>query len=141
MRRVLDASVGPARQVVVLLSLLTGLALTLGAVGIYGVMTHFAHRRRRDWAIRVAIGLPGSRVVTQVLGHGALLVSAGIAIGIVGAAALSRLLASLLFEVSALDPVAFAIAGAALFGIGMAGAFVPAFRAGMADPLEALREQ
>ena len=141
MRRVLDSSVGPARQVVVLLSLLTGLALILGAVGIYGVMTHFAARRRRDWAIRVAIGLPGSRVIAHVLGHGALLVSAGIAAGIVGAATLTRLLSSLLFEVSALDPIAFAIAGAALFGVGMAGAFVPAYRAGMADPLKALREQ
>jgi putative ABC transport system permease protein len=141
MRHVRDAAIGPARQIVVLLSLLTALALILGAVGIYGVMTHFAARRRRDWAIRVAVGLPGSRVVTQVLGHGALLVSAGIAVGIVAAATLTRLLSSLLFDVSALDPMAFAIAAAALFAVGMAGAFVPAFRAGRADPLQALREQ
>ena len=141
MRRVLDTAVGPARQVVSLLSLLTGLALILGAVGVYGVMTHFATRRRRDWAIRVAIGLPGSRVITHVLGHGALLVSAGIAAGIVGAAMLTRLLSSFLFGVSALDPIAFATAGAALFGVGVAAAFVPALRAGMADPLKALREQ
>ena len=58
MRRVLDTAIGPARQVVLLLSLLAGLALVLGAVGVYGVVTHFASRRRRDWAIRVAIGLP-----------------------------------------------------------------------------------
>ncbi len=77
MRRVLDAAIGPARQVVVLLSLLTALALMLGAVGVYGVMAHFAARRRRDWAIRVALGLPGSRVIAQVVGHGALLVTAG----------------------------------------------------------------
>jgi len=141
MRRVLDTSVGPARQVVLLLSLLTGLALILGAVGVYGVMTHFSSRRRRDWAIRVAIGLPGWRVITHVLGHGALLVSAGIAVGIAGAATLTRLLSSFLYEVSALDPIAFAIAGAALFGVGMAAAFVPALRAGMADPLTALRDQ
>ena len=141
MRRVLDTSVGPARQVVVLLSLLTGLALILGAVGVYGVMTHFATRRRRDWAIRVAIGLPSSRVIAHVLGHGAMLVSAGIVAGIVGAAMLTRLLSSFLFDVSALDPIAFATAGAALFGVGVAAAFVPALRAGMADPLKALREQ
>jgi putative ABC transport system permease protein len=141
MHRVLDASVGPARQVVSLLSLLTGLALLLGAVGVYGVMTHFATRRRRDWAIRIAIGLPTSRVVTGVLGHGAMLVSAGIVAGIVGAAMLTRLLSSFLFDVSALDPIAFATAGAALFGVGVAGAFVPALRTGMADPLKALREQ
>lgn len=139
--RVLDASVGPARHVVVLLSLLTGLALSLGAVGVYGVIAHFASRRRRDWAIRVAIGLPGSRVITHVLGHGALLVSAGIGVGIVGGAMLTRLLATFLYDVSALDPVAFAIAGAALFGVGMVAASVPAVRAGLADPLKALREQ
>jgi predicted permease len=141
MRHVLDTAVGPARQVVLLLSLLTGLALVLGAVGVYGVMAHFASRRRRDWAIRVAIGLPGSRVITHVLGHGALLVSAGIAVGIVCAAALTRLLSSFLYDVSVLDPIAFATAGAALFGVGMVAAFVPALRAGMADPLKALREQ
>ena len=141
MHRVLDTAVGPARQVVVLLSLLTGLALVLGAVGVYGVMTHLVTRRRRDWAIRVAIGLPGSRVITHVLGHSALLVSAGIVAGTVGAAMLTRLLSSFLFDVSALDPVAFATAGAALFGVGVAAAFVPALRAGMADPLKALREQ
>jgi ABC-type antimicrobial peptide transport system permease subunit len=141
MRRVLDMAVGPARQVVLLLSLLTGLALILGGVGVYGVLTHFASRRRRDWAIRVAIGLPGSRVIAHVLGHGALLVSAGIAAGIVGAATLARLLSSFLYDVNALDPIAFATAGAALFGVGMVAAFVPALRAGTADPLEALREQ
>jgi PAS domain-containing protein len=61
--------------------------------------------------------------------------------GIVGAAMLMRLLSSLLFDVSALDPIAFATAGAALFGVGVAAAFVPALRAGLADPLKALREQ
>jgi hypothetical protein len=82
MRRVLDTAIGPARQVVLLLSLLTALAMTLGAVGIYGVIAHFAARRRRDWAIRIAIGLPGSHVVTHVVGHGALLVMAGIGAGV-----------------------------------------------------------
>jgi len=141
MHRVLDMAVGPARQVVVLLSLLTGLALILGAVGVYGVMTHFVTRRRRDWAIRVAIGLPGSRVIMHVLGHGAMLVSAGIIAGVMGAVMLTRLLSSFLFDVSALDPIAFATAGAALFGVGIVAAFVPAIRAGMANPLNALREQ
>jgi putative ABC transport system permease protein len=126
---------------VVLLSVLTALALSLGAVGVYGVMTHFVARRRRDWAIRVAIGLPGARVVLHVLGHAALLVSAGIAFGVFGASTLTRLLSSFLYDVSALDPVAFAIAAAALFGVGIVAAVVPAVRAGRADPLNALREQ
>ena len=124
-----------------LLSMLTGLALVLGAVGIYGVIAHFAARRQRDWAIRVALGLPGSRVVTHILRHGAGLVAVGIAIGVFGAVALVRLLTSFLYGVSALDPVAFAAAGLALLGVGLLAAFVPARRAGTTDPAIALREQ
>jgi predicted lysophospholipase L1 biosynthesis ABC-type transport system permease subunit len=141
MPRVLDAAVGPARQVMSLLSLLTGLALTLGAVGIYGVIAHFAARRRRDWAIRIALGLSGSRVVAHVVGHGLLLVATGAALGVLAAAALARLLGSFLYGVSALDPFAFAAAGAALLVIGLLAVFVPALRAGMTDPGIALREQ
>ncbi len=140
MRRVLDAAIGPARQVVELLSLLTALALTLGAVGVYGVIAHFATRRRRDWAIRVALGLTNRRVMAQVLGRAAGLVAAGIVLGAVAAAALTRLLSSLLYGVSALDPIAFTAAGMALLGVGLLAAVVPAWRAGTSDPVKALRE-
>ena len=141
MRRVLDRAIGPARQVVLLLTLLTALALALGAVGIYGVIAHFASRRRRDWAIHIALGLPGSRVIARVVGHGVLLVSAGIGVGVAGAAALTRLLASFLYGVSAIDPIAFAAAAAALLTVGMLAALLPAWRAGTTDPAMALREQ
>jgi hypothetical protein len=141
MARVLDAAVGPARQIMALLALLSGLALLLGAVGIYGVISHFAARRKRDWAIRVALGLPGRRVVTHIVGQGAALVAVGIALGAVGTAALARLLASFLFGVSTVDPIAFAAASAALLVVGVAAAFVPARRAGTVDPALVLREQ
>jgi putative ABC transport system permease protein len=141
MRRVLDTAIGPARQVVILLSLMTALSLILGAVGVYGVIAHYAARRRRDWAIRVALGLPGARVISHVMSHAALLVTAGIVIGVAGAAMLTRLLSSFLYGVSALDPIAFVTAGMALLGVGTAAAFLPAWRAGTADPLIALREQ
>jgi putative ABC transport system permease protein len=141
MRRVLDTAIGPARQVMALLGILTALALALGAVGIYGVIAHFAARRQRDWAIRVALGLPGARVVSHVVGHGAVLMAGGIAIGVLTAAGLARLIASLLYGVSALDPLAFAAAGVALLVVGLLAAFVPARRAGMTDPAIALREQ
>jgi predicted permease len=141
MQNVFDRAVGPARQIMTLLSLLSALALLLGAIGIYGVISHFAARRKRDWAIRVALGLPGSRVMRHIVGHGASLVIVGIVLGAVGTAALSRLLASFLFGVSALDPVAFAGASAALLAIGIAAAFIPARRAGTVDPALVLREQ
>jgi predicted permease len=140
MSRVRDTAVGPARQVMSLLSLLTALALTLGAVGIYGVIAHFAARRRRDWAIRIALGLPGARVVTHVLGHGALLMAMGIGIGVLAAAVLARLLSSFLYGVQAIDPIAFAVAGVALLIVGLLAAFGPAWRAGTTDPAIVLRE-
>jgi putative ABC transport system permease protein len=141
MDRIFKEAVGPARQVMVLLALLAGLALVLGAVGIYGVMSHFAARRKRDWAIRVALGLQPARVVRNVVGHGAGLVGIGIALGVVGAMVLARLLASLLYGVSAVDPLALATAGIVLLGMGLLAAFLPARRAGRLDPAIALREQ
>ena len=141
MRRVLDSAVGPARQVVTLLSLMTALSLILGAIGVYGVIAHYAGRRRRDWAIRVALGLSGSRVIAHVVFHGATLVTAGILAGLAGAAMLTRLLSAFLYGVSAIDPIAFVTAAAVLLAVGTLAALIPAWRAGMADPLPALREQ
>ena len=141
MSRVFDTAVGPARQVMALLSLLSGLALVLGAVGIYGVISHFATRRKRDWAIRVALGLPGSRVVTHIVRQGVTLVAIGIVAGAVGTIALTRVLTSFLFGVKPVDPLAFAAASAALLVIGVFAAFLPAWRAGSTDPALVLREQ
>ena len=141
MSRVLDVAVGPARNVMSLLTLLSALALVLGAVGIYGVIAHFAARRKRDWAIRVALGLPGRKVVSHIVGQGALLVLVGVAVGAVGTALLAKLLASLLFGVSRVDPVSFGAASLALLLIGMGAAFIPARRAGMTDPALVLREE
>ena len=141
MSRVLDLAVGPARQIMMLLALLSGLALILGAVGIYGVISHFAARRKRDWAIRVALGLPGSRVVTHIVRQGATLVAVGIALGALGTVALSRLLTSFLYGITSADPIAFATAAIALLAIGVFAAFVPARRAGTVDPALVLREQ
>jgi ABC-type antimicrobial peptide transport system permease subunit len=89
----------------------------------------------------VALGLPGTRVVSRVVRHGAVLVATGVVAGWAGAALLTRLLSSFLYGVSAVDSVAFAAAGAALLAVGAVAAFVPAWRAGMADPLLALREE
>lgn len=141
MDRVFDIAVGPARQIMTLLTLLSALALVLGAVGIYGVISHFAARRKRDWAIRVALGLTASRVVTHIVGQGATLVGIGIVLGAIGTAALARLLTSFLFGVGTVDLVAFAGAAVSLLVTGIAAAFIPARRAGTVDPALVLREQ
>ena len=141
MSRVLDLAVGPARQMMTLLSLLSALAMILGAIGIYGVISHFAARRKRDWAIRVALGLPTSRVIRQIVGQGAALVTAGILIGVLGTVALARLLTSFLYGVGTVDAISFVAASAVLLLIGMVAAFVPAHRASTVDPALVLREQ
>jgi len=104
--------------------LMTALSLVLGATGVYGVVAHYATRRRRDWAIRVALGLPGTRVVSRVVRHGAVLVATGVVAGWAGAALLTRLLSSFLYGVSAVDSVAFAAAGAALLAVDMLVAMI-----------------
>jgi predicted permease len=141
MERIHDAAVGPARQIMGLLSLLTGLALTLGAIGIYGVLANFAVRHRRDWAIRTALGLSHGRVVAHVLKHGIVLVGSGILVGLMATAGLTRVLAQLLYGVSSLDPVAFGTAALALLAVGLVAALIPAWRAGSTDPASVLREQ
>ncbi|MFL5580545.1 MAG: ADOP family duplicated permease [Gemmatimonadaceae bacterium] len=141
MESVFDKAVGPARQVMSLLSLLTALALVLGAVGVYGVVAHLVSRRLRDWSIRVALGLAPRHVVGQVVRHGAALAGVGVVLGVLGALLLARLLTSLLYGVGASDPVAMGIAGGALLLVAVLAALVPALRASRVDPAMVLREQ
>ncbi len=141
MERVFAAAVGPARQIMTLLALLTSLALVLGAVGVYGVIAHHVSRRRRDYGIRMALGLPPARVLRQVVGHGATLISAGIVVGIAASVVLARSLAALLYGVRAADPIALMAATLALLAVGVLAAFVPAYRASRVDPARVLCEQ
>jgi predicted permease len=141
MSHVLDLAVGPARDMMKLLSLLTGLALALGAVGIYGVISQFVARRTREWSIRVALGLSPVRVVSLIVTHSLSLALIGVCAGIVSAMLGTRLLSSFLFGVGALDVVSFASAGITLLIVGVVAALVPALRAGRADPALALRAE
>ncbi|MDF2776227.1 MAG: permease, partial [Geminicoccaceae bacterium] len=138
--RVLDLAIGPARQVMTLLAILTTLALVLGAVGVYGVIAHFVSRRSRDWGVRIALGMMPSRVVAMIVTRGAALVLAGIVVGVTAFVALARLLESLLYEVESADPLAIAGATAVLIVVGLAAAVVPAVRASRTDPAIVLRE-
>jgi predicted permease len=141
MERVFDRAVGPAREVMTLLSLLTGLGLVLGAVGIYGVLAQFVARRAKEWSIRTALGLGPWQLVRQVLGHGTALVAAGIAAGIVGALVLTRLLSSLLYGVAATDPLALGGAALVLLAVGTIATLIPAVRASRANPALVLRAE
>ena len=140
MRNIFDLALGPTGQVVTLVSLLAGLALVLGAVGVYGVISHYVVRRSREYGIRIALGQQPVVVIRQVVGRGAALVALGSVIGIALAIGTSRLLDSLLYEVQPTDPLAMLAAVAVLFAVGVLAAFVPARRASLTDPAVVLRQ-
>jgi ABC-type antimicrobial peptide transport system permease subunit len=125
---------------VTLVSLLAGLALVLGAVGVYGVISHHVVRRSREFGIRIALGQHPRLVIRQVVGRGAALVGLGSAVGLALALGASRLLVSLLYGVQPTDPLAMAGAIAVLLAVGMLAAFVPARRASLTDPAVVLRQ-
>lgn len=133
-------AVGAAGQMATLLSLLAALALVLGAVGVYGVISHYVMRRSRDYGICIALGQRPARVVQQVVGRGAGLVAIGSAIGVLAVLGLTRVLASLLYGVEANDPLALSAAVAVLLLVGVVAAFVPARRASLTDPALVLRQ-
>jgi putative ABC transport system permease protein len=133
-------AIGPARQVMSVLALLTALAVVLGAVGVYGVTSHFVRRRQRDLGICIALGLRPSRVVAQVVGRGGALVLLGSVLGIGAALALVRLLSAFLYGVSAVDPLSLAGATLALLAVGVIAALLPAWRASRLDPAAVLRQ-
>jgi predicted permease len=137
---VFTEAIGPARQVMTVLALLTALAVVLGAVGIYGITAHFVRRRRRDLGIRMALGLRPSRVVAQVVGRAGALALVGGVLGIGAAFALARLLSAFLYGVSAMDPLSLAGATLVLLAVGVTAALLPAWRASRLDPSIVFRE-
>ena len=141
MESVLTGAIGPALQVMTLLALLAGLALVLGAIGIYGVVSHFATRRRRDWGIKMVLGMRPALVVGQIVGRGGALIGAGLLVGLLAVFALGRLLASFLYGVGTADPLALAAAAGVLVAAGLVAASVPARRASRVDPAVILRDQ
>ena len=129
------------RFVMVLLAAFAGLALLLAAAGIYGVLAYSVSQRTREIGIRMAIGASARDVLAMVVREGLVLAAIGVAIGLAGAFALTRLLQGLIFGVTATDPWTFA-GGVAVLGIAsLAASLIPARRASSLSPLEALRDE
>jgi ABC-type antimicrobial peptide transport system permease subunit len=141
MKETFSRAVGPARQIMLLLTVLTGIALFLGAIGVYGVIAHFVQRRRKDWGIRITLGLTPGQVIAQVVRQGGSLVVLGVMLGLGASLATTRLLGSFLHGVGAADPVALAAASAALFLVGGVAAWIPAYRASRVNLASVLRDQ
>ncbi|HLF82557.1 MAG TPA: ABC transporter permease [Blastocatellia bacterium] len=133
------ASVLPRRFNAMLLAVFASLALVLASVGIYGVMAYSVTQRTHEIGIRVALGAQSSHVIRLIVGRGMALVLTGIAIGIAGALALTRVMTSLLYGVSATDPLTFAGLSVMLAAVALLASYIPARRATKVDPMIALR--
>ena len=141
MEQVRSGAVAMRRFNMTLLSVFAGLALLLAIIGIYGVIAYSVAQRTHEIGVRMALGAKRGDILRLVLNQGMVLVGLGIAFGIAGALALTRLLEGYLFEVKPTDPIAFAATALVLAGVAMLASYIPARRATKVDPLIALRHE
>ena len=137
----IDLDVVDRRQQTTLLSVFAGLALLLAALGLYGVLSHVVNQRRREIAVRVALGATVTTVIGSVAGRGQRLVVAGLCVGFACAWVASRSMQTLLYGVDTSDLTTFASAGAVLWVVSLLASGVPALRAARVDPALVLRDE
>lgn len=139
METLLGEENGPRSLGMMLLAAFAGLALILASLGIYGVLSYFVAQQTSEIGVRLALGAQQRDILRLVLGKGMSWALIGVAIGSVAAFALTRLMASLLFGVSATDPLTFALVAGLLTAVALAACYIPARRAMKVDPMVALR--
>jgi putative ABC transport system permease protein len=141
MEQVKEQSLLWARQPTWVIGAFAGVAALLAALGLYGVLAHAVTQQRREIGIRMAVGASSGDVLAHILRGAFSLLIVGLAAGLAGAFALTRVLKSLLFQVSALDPAALAVACVLMILVGILAAWIPASRAARVDPMAVLRDE
>jgi putative ABC transport system permease protein len=141
MEQLLAESYAPRRFQAWLFGIFGALALVIATVGIYGVISYAVSQRTHEIGIRMALGAQASDVLRMVVWRGMSLTLVGVAIGLAVALALTRVIKSLLFNMSATDPVTFALVALLLVVIAMIASYIPARRATKVDPLIALKRE
>ncbi|MDQ3696885.1 MAG: ABC transporter permease, partial [Gemmatimonadota bacterium] len=137
----LESSLGQRRLSMLLLGSFSALALVLASIGIYGVMSYMVTQRRREMGIRMALGAARGGVLALIVRQGMALALTGVAIGLAGSFALTRLLGSQLYAVEATDPATFALVAFTLSAVALAAMFPAAMRATRVEPAVVLREE
>jgi len=139
LNQIIDCAISPRRFITLLLGLFSLLALFLASLGVFGVLAFSVSERTQEIGVRLALGSSMTAVLRLVIGEGMRLASIGCALGLAGSLALSRVLESLLFGISAADPFTFLMSGALVSVVALAACWLPAVRAAQVDPMVALR--
>jgi predicted permease len=141
LQEIYDASLARTSFTLVMLAIAGAMALLLGVAGIYGVISYSVSQRTREIGIRIALGAQNAEVTRMFVRHGLTLAAIGIACGLAAAFVLMRVMSSLLFDVSPIDPVTYGAVALSLVAAAVIASYVPALRATMIDPVEALRAE
>jgi putative ABC transport system permease protein len=141
MEDVITRSVGGQRVIMLTLTLFSGVALFLAAIGLYSVLAYYVAQRGHEIGIRLAMGASGGKIMKLVLNRGLLLVGIGLVVGVAGALGATRLMQQQLFNVEATDPVTFVAVCFLFAGIAAVACLVPAFKAVRVDPVKTLQAE
>jgi hypothetical protein len=139
MDEILSRALAGESITLVLLAIAAALALFLGSIGLFGVISYVVTQRTREIGLRMALGAEGGEVRSMVLRQGLRVAALGIALGMVGAFAMTRWMSSVLYGVSARDPLTFGVAPVVLLTVALLATWLPARRASKLDPMESLR--
>lgn len=141
MKEMRDRNVAPDRLNLGLLGAFAVLALVLAVIGLYGLLAFTVTQRQREIGVRLALGAQRHQVLNLIVGQGCRLIGIGIALGLLGSLALTRVLSALLFEITPTDPATFLAVTIILFAVAVLACYVPARRAAGIDPITALRHE